>query len=87
MVKAYWTLWLIVAVAAAIFLLAGAMTTSTVIVFGVISFGMTFMGMMNVLPAMVSHPEPRKEEVEKPEKTAAVAGRSGIGHRARSAHV
>ena len=62
--KTYGFLWTLVIVAAGIIWLAGVFTLITAVVFGFIAFGMTFMGMMCVLPGVVAHPGlPR---VEKP---------------------
>jgi hypothetical protein len=47
-------------VAAAVIFLMGSMTLIALVVFGFISFGMVFMGMMGVLPILVTHPEPEK---------------------------
>ena len=62
LVKAYWMTWGVVAVAALVFFAAGSFTTLTGVVFGFIAFGLTFMGMMGVLPVMVGHPTPVVEE-------------------------
>ena len=61
--KTYWFLWILVVVGAGILWLAGMMTMLAVVVFGFIAFGMTFMGMMCVLPAVVSHPTPNKTQI------------------------
>lgn len=53
---AVWGLLLIVALALAV---TGNFSMMTAIVYGFISFGMVFMGMMSVLPALVSTPEGR----------------------------
>lgn len=54
--KTYGSLWILMIVAAGMIWLAGAFTLLTAVVFGFIAFGMTFMGMMCVLPSAVSHP-------------------------------
>ncbi|MBP6002237.1 MAG: hypothetical protein KA746_02270 [Pyrinomonadaceae bacterium] len=84
MVKVYWTLWLVLAATAAFMFVGGLMTMTTVVVFGFISFGMTFMGLMGVLPVVVSHPAPEKAELA-PRKEKAVKGHR-LHHPARSAH-
>ena len=58
--KTYGFLWILVIAAAGIIWLAGVFTLLTAVVFGFIAFGMTFMGMMCVLPGAVSHPTPKK---------------------------
>jgi hypothetical protein len=84
MVKVYWMLWLVLAAAATVMFVGGLMTMITVVVFGFISFGMTFMGLMGVLPVVVSHPAPEKAEPE-PRKERVVRGRR-LHYPARSAH-
>lgn len=56
MVKMYGFIWSIVACAAAAIYVSGSFTMLMAVVFGFICFGMVFMGMMAVLPAVVSHP-------------------------------
>lgn len=58
--KVYFMLWGLLFLAAAVIFLIGSMTPMTLVVFGFISFGMVFMGMMGVLPILVTHPEPVK---------------------------
>jgi hypothetical protein len=67
MVKLYGLLWLAIATVALILFLGGVMTMPVVVVFGFISFGMVFMGMIGVLPTMVSH---HSTDVAKPIKEA-----------------
>jgi hypothetical protein len=62
LVKLYWMTWGVVGLAALLLFAAGSFTMVTGVVFGFIAFGMVFMGMMGVLPVMVSHPAPLKEE-------------------------
>ena len=67
LVKLYWMVWGLFSVAAVIAFAAGSFTMLVATVFGFVAFGLTFMGMMGVLPAMVSHPSPVvKEKVETP---------------------
>lgn len=54
-VKAYWSIWGVFAVAALLLFVTGNMTMLTMVVMGFVGFGLTFMGMMNVLPLLVSH--------------------------------
>ena len=60
LVKIYWTVWVVMAFGAAIIFGAGYFTAVVGVAFGFIAFGVVFMGMIAVLPAMVSHPAPRK---------------------------
>jgi hypothetical protein len=62
--KIYWFTWLAIALAAALILVTGNMTTFWIVVFGFVAFGMVFMGMMAVLPASISHPAPETKQVE-----------------------
>jgi hypothetical protein len=61
LVKIYWSIWALFLAASFVLFAAGAMTSFVLVVLGFIAFGLTFMGMMGVLPAMVSHPAPKKE--------------------------
>jgi hypothetical protein len=61
LVKIYWSIWALFLAASFILFAAGAMTSFVLVVLGFFAFGLTFMGMMGVLPAMVSHPAPKKE--------------------------
>jgi len=56
--KVYFMLWGLLFLAAAVIFAIGIMTPMTLVVFGFISFGMVFMGMMGVLPILVTHPAP-----------------------------
>ena len=62
LVKAYWMTWGASTVAALAFFAAGSFTMVTGVVFGFIAFGLTFMGMMGVLPVIVAQPAPLVEE-------------------------
>jgi len=53
--KMYSYAWLIVAATAGIFYITGYMSSLATVVFGRVTFGMTFMGMMCVLPSVVTH--------------------------------
>jgi hypothetical protein len=55
MVKAYFYLWLVIAAIFGAIFLTGNLTLTMLVVFGFIAFGVTFMGMMGVLPAVVTH--------------------------------
>lgn len=58
MLKIYEMLWLAIALVMAIMYVTGNLTLTVAVVFGFVIFGMVFMGMMGVLPASISHPEP-----------------------------
>lgn len=51
----YQMLWIITGVSAGVLWLAGMFTMMAVVVYGFIAFGLTFTGMMCVLPGVVSH--------------------------------
>lgn len=73
LVKIYWSIWALFLAASFILFAAGAMTSFVIVALGFFAFGLTFMGMMGVLPAMVSHPAPHKEA--KVKSTAAAPAR------------
>lgn len=68
LVKIYWMTWGVIGAAALLLFAAGVFTQLTAVVFGFIAFGMVFMGMMGVLPVMVSHPAPVLEKKAKQPK-------------------
>lgn len=51
--KLYITLWVVIAATFGGFYLTGNLTDVTTVIFGFISFGMVFMGMISVLPSSV----------------------------------
>ena len=57
LVKIYESLWILFALAGASTFATGNFTMRTAVVFGFIACGLTFMGMLCVLPTMTSHPE------------------------------
>ena len=64
-IRSYWSIWGMFTLASVLLFAAGYMTMMTIVVLGVVAFGLTFMGMMCVLPGTVSHvnhPEPVKIE-------------------------
>ncbi|MEP7214492.1 MAG: hypothetical protein ABI791_15555 [Acidobacteriota bacterium] len=63
LVKMYWMVWAVTAIAAMLVFLTGNFTLMMATVFGFIAFGLVFMGMIGVLPTMVSHPERPKPVV------------------------
>jgi hypothetical protein len=56
LVKLYWSIWSAFALVAFGLFMTGNLTPITVVVLGFVSFGLTFMGMMNVLPLAIAHP-------------------------------
>lgn len=53
--RIYFMLWLLTALVAGVFYFTGYLTIPVGIVFGFIFFGLTFMGMIGVLPTWVGH--------------------------------
>lgn len=84
--KIYWYIWLAIALVFALFSVTGNMTDMAWVSFGFIAFGMTFMGMMGVLPAMNAEHEPKREPAIKTAK-ARSAITVPIQHGARSVGV
>ena len=66
LVKIYWSAWALCAIAALSLFAIGNFTLLTAVVFGFISFGLTFMGMMGVLPATITHPAKAKPAKVRP---------------------
>jgi zinc transporter ZupT len=84
MVRAYWTIWAIFAFVGAVVFASGNFTNLMAVVFGFIAFGMVFMGMISVLPSMVSHPASAKHPaeaapVERPQESTAPAANGAFG--------
>lgn len=80
-VKVYGMIWAFVATVAALVFLTGNFTELTAVVFGFISFGMIFMGMMGVLPSTMGHNAPAKVE-----KAKAPAKETAKGHFPAAVH-
>ena len=55
MVKIYTLIWVLGILAAAGFYVTGNLTPVIAVVFGFLTFGAIFMGMMSILPATVVH--------------------------------
>lgn len=53
--KIYFTVWALSALALGLFYMTGNLTPFTTVVFGFIFFGLTFMGMIGVLPIHYTH--------------------------------
>lgn len=64
-VKIYGMIWAFIAMVAALFVLTGNFSELTAVVFGFISFGMIFMGMIGVLPSTMGHNAPVNMKKEK----------------------
>jgi len=65
LVKIYYSLWAIAAVAAVMVFATGNFTMLGAVVFGFIAFSLTFMGMISVLPDWAAHPvTPKPAPVE-----------------------
>ena len=62
----YWFLWVVYFVSVGVLWLGGAFTLTTLIVYGFLAFGLTFTGMMCVLPNVVSHPPLKKAKTPRP---------------------
>ncbi len=66
--KSYFIFWGVFALSAGVLFLVGAFSMLTLVVYGFITFGLIFLGMMNVLPAAVSHPPVERAEAITPKK-------------------
>ena len=62
LVKLYWSLCGIFMLAVVTTFLTGNFSMFSAFVFGCISFGLVFMGMISVLPIMAAHPTPAKSQ-------------------------
>jgi hypothetical protein len=62
--KLYVLLWLAVALVAAVLLATGKLSLTGVVVFGFIAFGLTFMGMIGVLPTVAKDQAPNEHTAE-----------------------
>ena len=67
MVRIYWSLWILFAVATVLMLASGSFTMMAAVVFGFAAFGLTFAGMICVLPSIVSHLAEAKPISTKPD--------------------
>jgi len=73
-VKMFWSICGAVALVAVLLWITGNFTMLAATVFGFIAFGLTFMGMMNVLPISISHPPTPK--VAEPQSVELRAGQA-----------
>ena len=70
-----------VILSAAIVFAAGAFTSGVVVIYGFITFGLAFMGIMMILPFSLSHPEPSPVTVKNMPETERAQGsdhRAGV---------
>jgi hypothetical protein len=51
--KIYFSIWALYLLTVVVFYIAGLVTPTAVVVFGFVSFGLVFMGIMGVLPTAV----------------------------------
>jgi hypothetical protein len=65
----YGFLWVAFLLPAVVFWLGGVFTMMTAVAFGFTAFGLTFVGMMCVLPGMVSHPAVEKIKTQPAART------------------
>jgi hypothetical protein len=72
MLKIYGALWIVIAIMAALLFVTGNFSMVTLLVFGVVCFGMIYMGMISVLPSTIVHHVPAVPKV-KPAKPAKVS--------------
>ncbi len=66
LIRVYWWTWGLFALVALLLFATGNLTMLTAVVLGFVAFGLTFMGMMGVLPTMVTHPAAPKITKTKP---------------------
>jgi len=71
LIKVYWSTWGFFGLVTILLFATGNLTMLSAVVLGFIAFGLTFMGMMGVLPTMVSHPPaPKAPRAEKAKPVA-----------------
>jgi len=66
LIKVYWWTWGFFGLVTLLLFATGNFTMLSAVVLGFFAFGLTFMGMMGVLPTMVSHPTAPKEPKARP---------------------
>ena len=84
-VKVYYLIWTAVILSAIALMTLGAFSNIVAVVYGFVAFGLTFMGMIGLLPEIVSHPEPAKKSVAKALKAEPASTRRGGPHVLKSA--
>jgi hypothetical protein len=65
-VKLYWGIWIVGILIVGGFYLTGNFTPIAAVVFGFMSFGMVFMGMMSVLPSTITHTAHENDNIQVP---------------------
>jgi hypothetical protein len=85
--KIYWYTWLVIGAVAGLMYVTGNLSTLAIVVFEFIAFGMTFMGMMNVLPFVVTHIAPESPVAKREEKQSVPVVSVSIPSGARSVRV
>ena len=84
-VKVYYLIWTAVILSAIAIMTLGAFSNIVAVVYGFVAFGLTFMGMIGLLPEIVSHPEPAKKPVAKALKAEPASTRRQGAHVLKSA--
>ena len=70
LLKIYWSTWVFFAIGALLLFATDNLTMFSMVVMGFLAFGLTFMGMMGVLPTMVAHPVAPKPAKAKAQSVA-----------------
>ena len=84
-VKVYYLIWTAVILSAIAIMALGAFSNIVAVVYGFVAFGLTFMGMIGLLPEIVSHPQPAKKPVAKALKAEPASTRPHATHVLKSA--
>lgn len=66
LVRIYWTIWAMFLFIGALLFVSGNFTMFAAVAMGFFAFGLTFMGMISVLPGMVTHPAPERSAAPDP---------------------
>jgi len=77
-VRFYKILWLIFLGTVGVFFVSGNLTPMAWVVFGFVSFGLVFMGMMSVLPGTIMHPAPSNVAVTPPTELRVVPDKAEV---------
>ena len=85
--KIYFYTWLVIAAIAGVFYVTGNMSMLAISVFGMIAFGMVFMGMMNVLPTVLEHEAAEPHPAKMKERVVPAEAIVSIPHGAYSVRV
>ena len=65
-VKIYWLIWAAIILSAVAIMAVGEFSNMVAVIYGFIGFGLTFMGMIGVLPNIISHPDKPEATVARP---------------------